>query len=91
MLQWVYSPRIEDRAATNLRTGSGGWLRSWTQERRRQKLRREAIATLLRVDADILRDITGLERHQVEAAASMPLEADALKRLQELQRDRSGR
>ena len=91
MLQWVYSPRIEDKAATNIPAGSGGWLRSWTQERRRQKLRRDAIATLLRVDADILRDITGLERHQVEGVASMPLEVDALKLLQELQGDGSRR
>ena len=85
MLQWVYSPRIEEAAATNIRAGSGGWLRSWRQERRRQKLRRDALATLLRVDDDILRDVTGLERHQVEAAARLPLEVDALTRLRQLQ------
>ena len=85
MLQWVYSPRIEEAAAANIRNGSSGWLRSWTHERRRQKLRREAIATLLRVDGDILKDITGLERHQVEAAARLPLDVDALERLRKLQ------
>lgn len=91
MLQWVYSPRIEDKAATNVRSESGGWLRSWTRERRRQKLRRDAIATLLRVDDDILKDITGLERHQVEAAARMPLEVDALEQLRGLQSGRPHR
>ena len=85
MLQWVYSPRIEEAAAANVHHGSAGWLRSWTRDRRRQKLRREAIATLLRVDNDILRDVTGLERHQVEAAAQLPLDVDALERLRQLQ------
>ncbi|MBP0614792.1 hypothetical protein [Jiella mangrovi] len=84
MLQSVYSPRIEETAAANVRAGSGGWLRSWSRERRLQKLRRDALATLLRVDSDILRDITGLERHQVVAAAKLPLEVDALDRLRRM-------
>ncbi|ORE98343.1 hypothetical protein [Aurantimonas sp. 22II-16-19i] len=85
MLQWIYAPRIEEAAAAHLgNRGAGGWLRSWTVERRRQKLRRDAIATLLRVDDDVLRDITGLERHQVEAAARLPLEVDALDRLRRM-------
>ncbi|TFF18736.1 hypothetical protein E3C22_21165 [Jiella endophytica] len=89
MFQWVYSPRIEDTAASNVRAGrANGWLRGWSEERRHHKLRRDAIATLLRVDDDVLRDITGLERHQVEAASRMPLEVDALTLLEEMQRRR---
>ncbi|MCE7029919.1 hypothetical protein [Jiella avicenniae] len=89
MLQWVYLPRVGETAITSVRSGWTGWLRSWTRERRRQKLRREAIATLLRVDDDILRDVTGLERHQVEAAARLPLDVDALERLRRLQEAQS--
>ncbi|MBO0663447.1 hypothetical protein LQ948_12460 [Jiella sp. MQZ9-1] len=85
MLGWVYAPRIEDTAAVHHETGFS-WLWSWTAKRRRQRLRRNAMATLLRVDADTLRDITGLERLQVEAAARLPLSIDALDRLQQMQR-----
>ena len=68
----------------------GHRLRAWTVERRRQKLRRDAIATLLRVDDNVLRDITGLERHQVEAAARLPLEVDALERLRRMRNIETG-
>ena len=84
MLQSVYSPKIEETAGARSSTGPAGWFRSWTQERRRQKLRRDAVATLLRVDTNILKDITGLERQQVEAAARLPLEVDAMEQLKRM-------
>ncbi|MCQ0987472.1 hypothetical protein [Jiella marina] len=86
MLQSVYSTRIEETAHAAGVTGLGGWFKSWTEERRRRKLRRDAFATLLRVDDDVLEDITGLRRDQVEAAARLPLDVDALERLQAMRR-----
>lgn len=86
MLQSVYTPRIEETAHSAGSTRLGGWFRSWTEERRRRKLRRDAFATLLRVDGDVLEDVTGLRRDQVEAAARLPLDVDALERLQVMRR-----
>ncbi|MBO0902800.1 hypothetical protein [Jiella sonneratiae] len=85
MLQNIYLPTVDGPSHSRDGLGLRGWLRSWTAERRHQKLRRDAIATLLRVDDDILRDVTGLERRQVEAAARLPLCIDALEHLQRLQ------
>ena len=52
-------------------------LKSWSVERRYQRLRRDAFNTLLRVDDHILADVTGLTRAQVEHAARLPLSVDA--------------
>ncbi|MEX6504891.1 hypothetical protein [Jiella sp. M17.18] len=86
MLQSVYSPRIEEKAATRRIGGVAGWFRSWTEERRRRKLRRDAAATLLRVDDAVLEDVTGIDRVQLEAVLRLPLEIDALERLEQSRR-----
>ena len=70
--------------------GLVGWLHSWTVEKRRQRLCREAFNTLLRVDDHILEDVTGLTRPQVEEAARLPLAVDALEAIARLQ-ERSSR
>lgn len=82
----LYIPNIlrtaTDKVAAKAATGPMGWLKSWTVERRRQRMQREAFHTLLRVDADILEDVTGLRRDQVERAAQLPLHVDATKAVQ---------
>lgn len=67
-----------------------GWLHSWTVEKRRQRLCRDAFNTLLRVDDHILEDVTGLTRPQVEEVARLPLAVDALQAIARLQ-ERSSR
>ena len=70
-------PTALDKLMARATTGPMGWLKSWSVERRRQRLQREAFQTLLRVDTDILEDVTGLRRDQVERAANLPLHMDA--------------
>lgn len=77
MLRSVFLPRPADEALAQAPSEGFTWLRSWSAERRRQRLRREAFQTLLKVDADILEDITGLRREQLEQAARLPLAVDA--------------
>ena len=82
----LYTPAIistpTEKLIAKVPTGPMGWLRNWTVERRRQRLQREAFHTLLRVDADILEDVTGLRRDQIERAAQLPLHVDATKAIQ---------
>ena len=61
--------RPGDEDAGVSRPGLVGRLKSWTVERRRQRIQRDAFATLLRVHPGILEDVTGLTRRQVEHAA----------------------
>ncbi|MEC5324664.1 hypothetical protein [Aurantimonas sp. A3-2-R12] len=86
MLRSAFLPKHVDEASAQTSTNGFAWLRSWSLERRRQRLRREAFDTLLRVDADILEDVTGLQRKQLEHAARLPLSIDALKALRSMQR-----
>ena len=77
MLSHHHGPhRLGDEDA-DLPAGLVARLKSWTVERRRQRLQRDAFNTLLRVDDHILTDITGLTRAQVEHAARLPLSVDA--------------
>lgn len=78
--------RFGDEEADLPRSGLVSRLKSWTVERRRQRLRRDAFNTLLRVDAHILADVTGLTRAQVEHAAKLPLSVNAV----EMVRTRQG-
>ena len=89
----IYIPTVTgtDEVAAREPTGPMGWLKSWTVERRRQRLQREAFHTLLRVDADILEDVTGLRRDQVERAARLPLDVDATKAVQMMREQEPGR
>lgn len=85
MLRSLFLPNPVDAASAESSTVIG-WLRSWSAERRRQRLRREAFQTLLKVDGNILEDIAGLRHEQVEQAARLPLSIDALKALRSMQR-----
>lgn len=60
--------------------------RAWTMEKRRQKLRRHSISTLLNVDDNILRDVVGVGREDVERAVRMPLDVDAAKMIRLMQK-----
>lgn len=86
MLRSVFLPKPADATSSRTPSSAIAWLRSWSAERRRQRLRREAFQTLLRVDANILEDIAGLRREQVEHALRMSLADDALKALRSMQR-----
>ncbi|MCB8836644.1 hypothetical protein [Aurantimonas sp. VKM B-3413] len=90
MLQSIFTQRPGENALPARSASVGGWLRTFTEEWRRQRLRRQAFSTLLRVDNDILRDVTGLDRSQIEAIANMPLEKDALEALRSLERAEHG-
>lgn len=76
---------VSDRIASSPALGAMGWLRSWTVELRRRKLQRDAFATLLKVDDDILQDVVGLRRDQVERAARLPLTVDAARAVRLMQ------
>ena len=78
MLSHRQDPRsLGDEEADLPAYGFVARLKSWSVERRHQRLRRDAFNTLLRVDDHILADITGLTRAQVEHAARLPLSVDA--------------
>jgi uncharacterized protein YjiS (DUF1127 family) len=78
MPSYHHAPVRPGDEETNLAaSGFAARLKSWSVERRQQRLRRDAFNTLLRVDDHILADITGLTRAQVEHAASLPLSVDA--------------
>jgi uncharacterized protein YjiS (DUF1127 family) len=78
MLSHHHAPlRLGDEETNLAATGFVARLKSWTVERRQQRLRRDAFNTLLRVDDHILADITGLTRAQIEHAARLPLSVDA--------------
>ncbi|MCP1198788.1 hypothetical protein [Notoacmeibacter sp. MSK16QG-6] len=74
--------------AEGLRTSFYERARKWTMEKRRQKLRRDSISTLLNVDENILRDIVGISRDDVRRAVSAPLHIDAATTIRLLQRRR---
>ena len=74
----IFAPNLADKAASKT-TVPLGWLQGWSVQRRRQRLQRQAFNSLLKVDADILEDVTGLRRDQVERAAMLPLSVDATK------------
>lgn len=60
--------------------------RNWTERQRRQRLRRQAFATLLHVDDNILEDVSGLTRAQVEHLARLPLHLDAVEEARGIRR-----
>lgn len=78
MFKSLYDPRLGDEDADLPASSLVTRLKSWTVERRRQRLQRDAFNTLLRVDDHILVDVTGLTRAQVEHAARLPLSVDAV-------------
>ncbi|WP_114388991.1 hypothetical protein [Notoacmeibacter marinus] len=60
--------------------------RTWTIEKRRQKLRRDSISTLLNVDDNILRDVVGVSADDIRRAVAMPLDVDAAKMIRLMQK-----
>ncbi len=86
MLRSIFLPNPVDAASDEAPSSTAGWLRSWSAERRRRRLRREAFQTLLKVDDNILDDIAGLRHEQVEQAARLPLSVDALEAIRLMQR-----
>ncbi|MBB4005350.1 MAG: hypothetical protein V7704_10575 [Aurantimonas endophytica] len=87
MFRSLYDPRLGDEEADLPASGLVTRLKSWTVERRRQRLQRDAFNTLLRVDGHILADVTGLTREQVEHAARLPLSVDATQVIRLIQAD----
>lgn len=58
----------------------------WTSEKRRQKLRRDSVSTLLNVDDNILRDVVGVSRDDLKRALAAPIDVDAIQRIRLLQK-----
>ncbi|MCK5931309.1 MAG: hypothetical protein KAG89_03975 [Fulvimarina manganoxydans] len=59
------------------------YLRSWSTERRRQRLQRDAFNSLLKLDDDILWDVVGVRREDVVRLANLPIGVDAMAALKE--------
>ena len=60
------------------------YLRSWSAERRRQRLRRDAFNSLLKLDDAILLDVVGVRREDVVRLANLPIGVDAMAALKRI-------
>lgn len=64
------------------------YLKSWSAERRRQRLRRDAFNSLLKLDDNILWDVVGVCREDVVRLANLPIGVDAMAALKRITAER---